>query len=125
MFDIAWSEILVVIIVAALLISPKDLPHLLKFLKQCRRKLIILKSNVTNFFQALLAESDLHQQKHDLEMELQRLNAQLTSLLSARDSYVQAREVVKTQVEEIEKKPKRVRKVKKIEELRSEKDTIH
>lgn len=39
MFDIAWSELLVIAVVALIVVGPKDLPRLLRSLGQIMRKL--------------------------------------------------------------------------------------
>ena len=83
MFDVAWSEVLVVLVVAIVLISPKDIPGVLKHFREMRGKLQLIKSNFTHLWQQIVQESDLAQDKVNLDLELKKINLHLSDTLSS------------------------------------------
>jgi sec-independent protein translocase protein TatB len=71
MLDFAWSELLVVIVVAILVIGPKDIPKLMHGLGRIARRVHYLKFALSQQFEDLMKENDLD----ELQMLAQK-NAQ-------------------------------------------------
>lgn len=61
MFDMAWSEFLVVIAVAVLVIGPKDIPKVLQGLGKVMRRMHYLKFALSQQFEDLMKETDLEE----------------------------------------------------------------
>lgn len=66
MLDFAWSELLVVIAVAVLVIGPNDIPKVMRSLGQLMRRVQYMKFALSQQFEDLMKETDLE--------ELQRLH---------------------------------------------------
>jgi sec-independent protein translocase protein TatB len=65
MFDLAWSEILVVALVALIVIGPKELPELLRNLGQWAAKARAYAREFQNHFDDLVREADLKKMRED------------------------------------------------------------
>lgn len=61
MLDFAWSELLVVIAVAVLVIGPKDIPKVMRGLGQLMRRVQYLKFALSQQFEDLMKETDLEE----------------------------------------------------------------
>lgn len=59
MFDIAWSELLVIAVVALIVVGPKDLPRLLRTLGQIMRKLRRMSSEFKAGVDDFIRETEL------------------------------------------------------------------
>lgn len=77
MFDVAWSELLVILLVAVILIRPDDLPGIYRTLAACFQKCQAWRKE----FQTVI--SDLHQavQTDDLRKEVTQLREEINYLL--------------------------------------------
>ena len=64
MLDFAWSELLVVIAVAVLVIGPKDIPKMMRSLGQLMRRVQYLKFALSQQFEDLMKETDLEELRH-------------------------------------------------------------
>lgn len=61
MLDFAWSELLVVIVVAVLVIGPKDIPKMMMGLGRIMRRIHYLKFALSQQFEDLMKETDLEE----------------------------------------------------------------
>ena len=64
MLDFAWSELLVVIIVAVIVIGPKQLPEVLYGLGRIVRRLQYMKFALSKQFEDFMEQSDLNEIRH-------------------------------------------------------------
>lgn len=94
MFDIGWTELVIVGVVALIVIGPRELPGLLRNLGQIMTKLRRMASDFQSQFQDALREAeldDLRKQAEDLSSEmtsaagnpLQKATSELQSLVDA------------------------------------------
>ncbi|PWR23665.1 Sec-independent protein translocase protein TatB [Zavarzinia compransoris] len=67
MFDLAWSEILVIGVVALLVVGPKELPDLLRTVGRWVRKARMMASNFQSTFDQMMRDEELAKAKRDLE----------------------------------------------------------
>lgn len=67
MFDIGWSELLVIGIVALVVIGPKELPGVVRTLGQSLAKVRRMASDFQNQFTEAMREADLADLKKDTE----------------------------------------------------------
>ncbi len=63
MLDFAWSEFLVVIVVAVLVIGPKDIPKVMQGLGRIMRRVHYLKFALSQQFEDLMKENDLEEMR--------------------------------------------------------------
>jgi sec-independent protein translocase protein TatB len=73
MFDISWSEFLLIGVVALVVIGPKELPAVMRTLGQWTRKLRSMASDFQNQFQEAMREAemaDLKKQVDDLAQDV-------------------------------------------------------
>jgi sec-independent protein translocase protein TatB len=77
MFDIGWSELLVIGIVALVVIGPKDLPKLLRALGTMMSKVRSMASEFQGQFQDAMREAELA----DLKKEAEKLASSATSAI--------------------------------------------
>ncbi len=61
MLDFAWSELLVVVVVAVLVIGPKDIPKVMQGLGRIMRRVQYLKFALSQQFEDLMREHDLNE----------------------------------------------------------------
>lgn len=61
MLDFAWSELLVVIIVAVIVIGPKQLPEVLYGMGRIARRLHYMKFALSKQFEDFMEQSDLNE----------------------------------------------------------------
>jgi sec-independent protein translocase protein TatB len=67
MFDISWSELLVIAVVAIVVIGPKDLPRVLRSLGRWTGQVKRMARDFQNQFNEALREAELDSVKKDLE----------------------------------------------------------
>ncbi len=58
MFDVAWSEILVVLVVAILIVKPEDVPQLIDFARKMMRKFSFFKNEARGLYHEMEKEFD-------------------------------------------------------------------
>lgn len=73
MFDIGWTELLVIALVAIVVIGPKDLPRVMRMVGQWTRKLKRMGSEFQNQFNEALREAELDDVRKGIE-DLRSLN---------------------------------------------------
>lgn len=67
MFDIGWSELLVIVIVAIVVVGPKELPKLMRTFGHYAGKFRHSASDFQRQFEAAMAESDLDAVRKNIE----------------------------------------------------------
>jgi sec-independent protein translocase protein TatB len=67
MFDMSWSELLLIAVVALIAIGPKDLPKVLKTVAQFTRKARSLAREFQSSIEDMAREAELHEVKKELE----------------------------------------------------------
>src|SRR5258706_7712727 len=67
MFDIGWSELLVIAVVAIVVIGPKDLPRVLRSLGRWTGQVKRMARDFQNQFNEALREAELDSVKKDIE----------------------------------------------------------
>jgi sec-independent protein translocase protein TatB len=95
MFDIGWSEILVIGIVALVVIGPKELPGVVRMVAQNIGKLRRMAADFQNQFNDAMREMELA----DLKKDAEKLISDATSSASL-DEVKQAGDEIKKAVEE-------------------------
>jgi sec-independent protein translocase protein TatB len=75
MFDIGWSELLLIGVVALIVIGPKDLPKALRTVGQMSSKLRRMAGEFRAQFDEAMREADVE----SLKREVQNLNAEVTA----------------------------------------------
>jgi sec-independent protein translocase protein TatB len=78
MFDIGWSELVVIGIVALIFIGPKELPSLLRTFGQLMTKLRGMASEFQGQFQEALREAELD----ELRKQAEKLSSEVTAAAS-------------------------------------------
>lgn len=68
MFDIGWTEIAIIAVVAIIVIGPKDLPYVLRTLGQWVGKAKALTREFRGHIDDLIRESELDEVKRQIEM---------------------------------------------------------
>lgn len=69
MFDIGWSEILVIVLVAVLVIGPKDVPAILYHVGRFFRRLQYMRFAMTQQFDDLLRAGDIEELRKGVNFE--------------------------------------------------------
>ncbi len=80
MFDISWTEFLLIGIVALIVIGPKELPGVMRTLGQYTRKIRSMAADFQNQFQEALREADMADLKKQVDDMAQGVTKDLTSL---------------------------------------------
>jgi len=70
MFDLAWSEIILVAVVGLLVIGPKEIPTVIRFCKNTLHKLRSLSKEVTDSFKELDPIDDLKKETEKLNEDI-------------------------------------------------------
>lgn len=96
MFDIGWSELLVIGIVALVVIGPKELPGVVRAVAQNLGKLRRMASDFQNQFTDAMREMELSELKKDAE----KLLTDATSSVSLDDEVKKVGDEIKQAVEE-------------------------
>lgn len=81
MFDIGWSELVVIGVVALIAIGPKELPGVLRTVGQYAGKLRRMASDFQGQFQEAMREAEMH----DLKKQVEELNSAASNLNSQFD----------------------------------------
>ena len=89
MFDIGWSELLVIAAVALIVIGPKELPGVLRSVGHWMGKIRRMASDFQGQFQEAMREAEMA----DLKKHADDLNQSVKSLTSDLDPYGIARDV--------------------------------
>ncbi len=92
MFDIGWSELLVIGIVALVVIGPKELPGVVRSVAQNIAKLRRMASDFQNQFTDAMREMELHDLKKDAEKLLTDATASLDPVKNAGEEIKKAME---------------------------------
>jgi sec-independent protein translocase protein TatB len=99
MFDISWTEFLLIGVVALIVIGPKELPGVMRTLGQYTRKIRSMAADFQNQFQEALREADMADLKKQVDDMAQGVTKDLTSL----DPLKSVREDVESIGKDIEK----------------------
>jgi sec-independent protein translocase protein TatB len=75
MFDIGWSELLVLAVVAIIVVGPKDLPKLMRSIGHYAGKLRRTASDFQHQFEEAMRESEVEEMRKALNAEALDLNA--------------------------------------------------
>jgi sec-independent protein translocase protein TatB len=75
MFDIGWSELVVIGVVALIVIGPKELPSVLRSIGQMMTKLRSMASEFQGQFQEALREAELD----ELRKQAEKLSSEVTA----------------------------------------------
>jgi sec-independent protein translocase protein TatB len=67
MFDIGWSELLVIAVVAIIVVGPKDLPKLMRSIGHYAGKLRQAASDFQRQFEAAMRESEMEEVRKSIE----------------------------------------------------------
>ena len=89
MFDIGWSELLVIAAVALIVIGPKELPGVLRSVGHWMGKIRRMASDFQSQFQEAMREAEMS----DLKKHADDLNQSVKSLTADADPYGIARDV--------------------------------
>lgn len=92
MFDIGWSELLVIGIVALVVIGPKELPGVVRSIAQNIAKLRRMASDFQGQFTDAMREMELHDLKKDAEKLLSDTTASLDPVKNAGEEIKKAME---------------------------------
>jgi sec-independent protein translocase protein TatB len=98
MFDISWSEFLLIGVVALVVIGPKELPTVMRTLGQWTRKVRTMASEFQNQFQEAMREAemtDLKKQVDDMARDVKDHVTQLDPLKEVRADVASVGEDVK------------------------------
>jgi sec-independent protein translocase protein TatB len=74
LFDISWSEIFVVAVVAVLFIGPKEIPQVMRTLGQIVRRLQYMKFALMTQVDAVMKEHDLDELRRGVNMKVMDLD---------------------------------------------------
>lgn len=69
MFDLAWSEILVIVLVAALVIGPKDIPKIMYHIGRLFRRLQYVRFAMSQQFDEILKAGDIEELRRGVNFE--------------------------------------------------------
>ena len=67
MFDIGWSELLVVAVVAVIIVGPKDLPKLMRGISHYAGKLRSVARELQQQIETAMRDSDVEEMRHAIE----------------------------------------------------------
>ncbi len=95
MFDIAWSELLIIGIVALVVIGPKELPGVLRSIGQMMSKVRRMASEFQGQFNEAMREAELD----DLRKQAEKLNMNVNPLESVKDEITKPIEQLNSEVQ--------------------------
>jgi sec-independent protein translocase protein TatB len=95
MFDIGWSELLVIGIVALVVIGPKELPGVLRTIGQMMGKVRRMASEFQGQFNEAMREAELD----DLRKQAEKLNLNVNPLESVKDEITKPVEKISSEVQ--------------------------
>jgi sec-independent protein translocase protein TatB len=81
MFGIGWSELVVIAVVALIVMDPKDIPALIRSVKQFFHKLHLLKQEMLSVINEIDEASGLSELQQDLTQEKVAVNQQLRKIV--------------------------------------------
>lgn len=93
MLDFAWSELLVVIVVAVLVIGPKDIPKMMQGLGRIMRRIHYMKFALSQQFEDLMKETELEQLRAEAQKAAGDLPADLADTDEAAFDDMEAAEI--------------------------------
>src|ERR1700733_8963725 len=79
MFDISWTEFLLIGVVALVVIGPKELPGVMRTLGQWSRKVRSMASDFQNQFQEAMREAEMADLKKEVDDMAQGIKADITN----------------------------------------------
>ena len=79
MFDISWTEFLLIGVVALVVIGPKELPGVMRTLGQWSRKVRSMASDFQNQFQEAMREAEMADLKKEVDDMAQGIKANITN----------------------------------------------
>ncbi len=77
MFDLSWTELAVIIVIAVLVIKPEDLPEILKGASNIIKKIKNAGVEVRNFFDESLKEAGLKEEENNIRGHIKDLEGNL------------------------------------------------
>lgn len=80
MFDLGWSEIAVIAVVALVVIGPKDLPIVLRTVGQYVRKARAMAAEFQSGIEQMARETELEQMRKEIEAAQQTVQAQTAAV---------------------------------------------
>lgn len=69
MLDISWAELLVIVVVAVLVIGPRDIPKIMYMLGRIVRRFQYVRFALSKQFEDFLREHDLEELRHGVNFE--------------------------------------------------------
>ncbi len=67
MFDLGWSELMMVAVITVIVVGPRELPRVLRTVMQATKKLRSMAGEFQSSIDEMAREADLHDLKKDLE----------------------------------------------------------
>ena len=86
MFDIAWSEMLVIVLVAVLVIGPKDIPKIMYQCGRFLRRLQYMRFAMTQQFDEILKVGDIEELRKGVNFEAPRTEQDVAKEKAADES---------------------------------------
>ena len=82
MFDIGWSEIVVIALVAVLVIGPKDIPNILYQVGRFFRRLQYMRFAMSQQFDELLKSGDIEELRKGVNFEAPKTDEKMADEMS-------------------------------------------
>ncbi len=86
MFDVSWSELLLIAVVALVFIGPKELPGVLRAIGQWTGKIRRMASEFQDQFREAIREAEVADLKKDIDEAASSLNTGLDPLAGVKES---------------------------------------
>jgi sec-independent protein translocase protein TatB len=94
MFDLSWSHILIVLIVALVVVGPKDLPKLMRIVGRWVGKARAMADQFRKSFDEMARQSELDELRQEIEaLRSQRPLADIQNIMPIAESPIHAPEV--------------------------------
>ncbi|MFZ3034930.1 MAG: Sec-independent protein translocase protein TatB [Parvibaculum sp.] len=103
MFDMGWSELLLVAVLAIVFVGPKDLPRLMRTVGQYVAKMRGMAREFQNSFEELARESELEELRKQVAEMRENAMKPLTDL--ERSASISSNELAKPEPPESDKRP--------------------
>ena len=87
MFDVGWSEMLVIVAVAVLVIGPKDIPKIMYQAGRFFRRLQYMKFAMSQQFDEVLRAGDIEELRRGVNFEAPRNEAKIAAEQAADEEY--------------------------------------
>ena len=78
MFDVGWSEMLVIVLIAVLVIGPKDIPKIMYQVGRFFRRIQYMKFAMSQQFDEILKVGDIEELRKGVNFEAPRTDKQVT-----------------------------------------------